>query len=104
MTPPDRDLLAAVLTRKTLELDTLLAETARAWQSSGALLMTLVPGGSVLQVAASYPGTPEADRALRLAVGYGVIGLVAANGQGAVLEHDSPRDPVHRRVLGLADG
>jgi two-component system, NarL family, sensor kinase len=104
MTAPDQDLLNLVLVRNPLDLHAVLARINTILECRGALLMTCMPGSSMLQVAASHPGSPEADRALRLPVGYGVIGLVAANNQGALLEHDSPRDPVHRRVLGLSDG
>jgi signal transduction histidine kinase len=104
MTGPGREILDLVLVRSPLDLGAVVAAIADAWRSRGALLMMLDPGGSMLHVAASHPGSPEADLALRLPLGYGVIGLVAANNQGAVLEHDSPRDPVHRRVLHLSDG
>jgi len=104
MTPSVRKILELVLFRYPLSVDDVVASVAEAWASRGALLMLLDPGSSILRVAASHPGSPEADQVLRLPMGYGVIGLVAANNQGAVLEHDSPRDPVHRRVLGLIDG
>ena len=98
-------LLTAVLVRNPLRLDVLLEEIGAAFDSDGALLMTVAPGASVLQVSACWPTvSAQAEASLRLPVGYGVIGRVAANGQGAVLERDSPRDPVHRTLLGLVDG
>lgn len=105
MTLPDWPLLSAVLVRGPLGLDALLDEITAAFESDGALLMTMVPGASVLQVAGCWPTVSAHTAAsLRLPVGYGVIGRVAANGQGIVLDEDSPRDPVHRSVLGLAEG
>jgi two-component system, NarL family, sensor kinase len=104
MTLTTRDILDVVLVRDPLDLDDVAAMVAGSWTSQGALLMLLDPGTSILRVAASRPGSAEADQVLRFPVGYGVIGLVAANNQGAVLDHDSPRDRVHRRVLGLAEG
>ncbi len=101
----DWDLLSAILVRSPLDLDELLNEITAAWESEGALLMTVAPGGSVLQVAAAYPVVaPHGESAMRLPVGFGVMGRVAANGHGVLLDYDSPRDPVHRNVLGLAEG
>jgi len=105
VTRADRPLLTAVLVRSPLRLDALLEEIAADLDSEGALLMTVAPGGSVLEVAACWPAvSAQAEASLRLPVGYGVIGRVAANGQAAMLDRDSPRDPVHRAVLGLSDG
>lgn len=104
MTRSVPEIIDLVLVRNPLGLEGVVAAVADSWTSRGALLMLLDEGSSILRVAASYPGSPEADQVLSLPVGYGVIGLVASNNQGAVLEHDSPRDPVHRRVLGLVDG
>lgn len=105
MTLPSRRLLDAALGGHRFEPAELLPHIAREWDADGALLMTVLPDGSVLQVAASFPGSvPQAEAALRLPVGYGVIGRVAANGAPVRLDRDSPRDPVHRSVLGLAEG
>lgn len=105
MNPADWPLLAAVVVRNPLGLEVLLEEISDAFDSDGALLMTLAPGGSVLQVTSCWPAlSAHAEAVLRLPVGYGVIGRVAAHGQAVVLERDSPRDPVHRSVLGLSDG
>jgi signal transduction histidine kinase len=86
-------------------LPDVLAEVVEQWQADGALMMASDPGGSMLRVAASYPAAPrQVAEALRLPVGFGVIGRVAETGQAVRLDHDSPRDPLHRRVLGLAEG
>ncbi|MGY2876080.1 two-component system, NarL family, sensor kinase [Marmoricola sp. URHA0025 HA25] len=104
MTLSAQELLGVVLGRDPLELAGVIGAVAESWASRGVLLMLLDPGSSTLRVAATHPASAEADQVLRIPVGYGVMGLVASNNQGAVLEHDSPRDPVHRRVLGLDDG
>ena len=77
MTPSVRKILELVLFRYPLSVDDVVASVAEAWASRGALLMLLDPGSSILRVAASHPGSPEADQVLRLPMGYGVIGLVA---------------------------
>ena len=105
MTPAGWSLLNAVLVRNTVQLDGILEEVSAAFDSDGALLTTVLHGGSILQVTECWPAvSAHAAAALRIPVGFGVIGRVAANGQVAVLDRDSPRDPIHREVLGLSDG
>jgi two-component system NarL family sensor kinase len=105
VTPAGWQLLSAVLVRNAVQLDHVLEELTSTLDSDGALLTTVLPGGSVLQVTACWPAvSAHAAASLRIPVGYGVIGRVAAHGQVAVLDQDSPRDPVHREVLGLSDG
>ena len=75
---------------------------AAALEAHGALL--LANDGTELTVAELWPPNPVAAPLLRIPLGFGVTGLVARNGQPALLAEDSPRNPVHRRVLGLAEG
>lgn len=57
-----------------------------------------------LYVAAVHPPTDLDQTALRLPLGFGVSGRVAVDQIAAVLVDDSPRNPVHRAILGLAAG
>lgn len=60
--------------------------------------------GHELTVDDVWPANPSVAPLLRFPVGFGVTGLVARNGRSALLEEDSPRNGVHRRLLGLAPG
>ncbi|MEZ5093506.1 GAF domain-containing sensor histidine kinase [Nocardioides sp.] len=60
--------------------------------------------GQELTVADAWPADPVAASLLRIPVGFGVAGLVARSGRAALLAEDSPRNAVHRRLLGLAPG
>jgi two-component system, NarL family, sensor kinase len=60
--------------------------------------------GQDLTVADAWPANAAAAPLLKIPVGFGVAGLVARHGRPAVLEEDSPRNEVHRRLLGLVPG
>jgi signal transduction histidine kinase len=59
--------------------------------------------GQDLNVVDIWPAHPSAD-ALTLQVGFGVTGLVARTGKPALIEADSPRNVLHRQLLGLEEG
>jgi two-component system NarL family sensor kinase len=59
--------------------------------------------GQELTVAEVWPTHPGAA-ALRMPVGFGVTGLVARNGTAVLLESDSPRNTLHRQLLGIQPG
>ena len=94
------------LVRDPGELD--LAAVARRFaedlNADGAVVLVLDRATRQLRVAASYPPAGEDGAALRISVGYGVTGLVALNGRPITMAEDSPRNEVHRRLLGLAPG
>lgn len=100
-------LVAAVqaLVLREMSLDAVLAGAARllaeAMSADGCLVYRVGDGGEVT-VAASYPARPAMG--LRLPGGFGVTGRVAADQVPAVLVDDNPRNPLHRELLGLADG
>ncbi|HCB05924.1 MAG TPA: histidine kinase [Nocardioides bacterium] len=68
--------------------------------ADGAVVLT--SDGQELTVADCHPPHPAAAR-LRIGVGFGVTGRVARTGVPALLAEDSPRNPHHRRVLGIAE-
>jgi len=80
------------VTPSAQELATLLA-------TDGAIV--LLNDGSELTVADVWPANPGLAALLRITVGFGVTGLVARNAQPVLLDKDSPRNPVLRRLLGL---
>jgi signal transduction histidine kinase len=57
-----------------------------------------------LFVADAAPGDPREAEALRIPVGFGVTGQVARDGRPVRLERDSPRNALHRRLIGLPPG
>ncbi len=60
--------------------------------------------GDDLFVADAAPGDPRLAEALRIPIGFGVTGRVARTGRSVRIERDSPRNPLHRQLLGLTDG
>lgn len=62
-----------------------------------------VVDGQALTVVDIWPAHPSAD-SLTLQVGFGVTGLVARTGEPALIEADSPRNVLHRQLLGLEEG
>lgn len=74
------------------------AELARALEADGVLLYAV--DGQDLGVVDIWPEHSSADR-LKLQVGFGVTGLVARTGKPVLLESDSPRNGLHRELLGL---
>jgi signal transduction histidine kinase len=78
------------------------AELASALDADGVLV--LASDGTDLTVADEWPANPSVASRLRIPVGFGVTGLVARNGNAVLLAEDSPRNPLHRQLLGLAPG
>jgi signal transduction histidine kinase len=73
-------------------------DLARLLDADGVLLFA--SDGQDLTVADMWPAHPAAA-ALSLPVGFGVTGLVARNGKPVLLDTDSPRNVLHRQLLGL---
>ena len=67
-------------------------------------VVVFVNEGHELTVADVWPANPAVESLLRIPVGFGVTGLVARNGNAVLLDEDSPRNPVHRQLLGLVPG
>lgn len=67
-------------------------------------VVILINDGPDLTVADAFPAQPAVASLLRIPLGFGVTGLVARNGKPVLLEDDSPRNPVHRQLLGLRPG
>ncbi|KAA0082609.1 GAF domain-containing protein [Mycolicibacterium sp. P9-64] len=76
-------------------------DLARLFGADGVLVY--VVNGQDLNVVDIWPAHPSAD-ALTLQVGFGVTGLVARTGKPALIEADSPRNVLHRQLLGLEEG
>ncbi|MGE3378086.1 MAG: GAF domain-containing sensor histidine kinase [Nocardioides sp.] len=77
-------------------------DVAAAFSADGVLVFA--NDGAELTLSDVWPANPALTPLLRIAVGFGVTGLVARNGQPVLLAEDSPRNPVHRQLLGLAPG
>lgn len=69
--------------------------------ADGAVVFLVDSERRQLEVGAAYPVPETEEPALRIPVGYGVTGLVALNGRPVAIVDDSPRNPAHRRLLGL---
>lgn len=78
------------------------AELAELFDADG--VVVLVNDGLELTVGDVWPANASVAPLLRIPVGFGVTGLVARNGKPVLLDEDSPRNPVHRQLLGLAEG
>jgi two-component system NarL family sensor kinase len=76
-------------------------DLARLFGADGVLVYAV--NGQDLNVVDIWPAHPSAD-ALTLQVGFGVTGLVARTGKPALIEADSPRNVLHRQLLGLEEG
>lgn len=95
---------AQALVLRETSLDDVLEGAAKILaeaMSADGCLVYLVDGGEIV-VAAGYPPRPAVT--LRLPGGIGVTGRVAVDQVPAVLVDDNPRNPLHRELLGLADG
>jgi signal transduction histidine kinase len=57
--------------------------------------------GDDLFVADSAPRDPRIAESLRIPIGFGVTGQVARDGKPVLIERDSPRNVLHRRLVGL---
>lgn len=60
--------------------------------------------GDDLFVAASAPRDPGVAESLRIPLGFGIAGQVGRTGRPMHIDSDSPRNPVHRRLVGLRPG
>ncbi|WP_229683737.1 GAF domain-containing sensor histidine kinase [Nocardia camponoti] len=74
------------------------AELSEMLTADGVLLYAI--DGQELSVVDLWPPHPSAA-SLRLRVGFGVTGLVARTGKPVLLDADSPRNILHRRLLRL---
>jgi signal transduction histidine kinase len=77
------------------------ADLAGLLDADGVLLYAIE--GQDLSVADIWPAHPSAG-SLKLQVGFGVTGLVARTRQPVLLDADSPRNALHRRLLRLEPG
>ena len=84
-------------------LDRAAALFAQAWQADGALIWQVLPEGEIAVAAGYPPGLPDLG-AVRMPIGSGVVGRVAAEALPVALVDDNPRNPAHRRLLGLPPG
>lgn len=75
------------------------ADLARLLGADGVLVFAV--NGQDLNVVDIWPAHPSAG-SLTLQVGFGVTGLVARTGKPVLIEADSPRNALHRQLLGLA--
>lgn len=73
------------------------------FDAAGTLVLTVDDVGKAMSVAAVDPPVAESGT-LRIPLGHGVIGLVAANGHPVRLNDDAPRNDAHRMLLGLPPG
>jgi len=92
---------AGELSGRLGEIAGLLTQHLRA---DGALVFGIDPVAAELYVSAVHPPSTRDASGLRLPLGFGVTGRVAVDGIAAVLTDDAPRNPVHRDLLGLAEG
>lgn len=74
-------------------------DLVRLLDSDGALLYAI--DGQDLSIVDIYPDNAAAT-SLKLQVGFGVTGRVARTGQPVLLDADSPRNMLHRQLLGLS--
>lgn len=88
-------------------LQVVLEATARAMtdalDADGCLIYQVETSGELV-AAATFPPRAAGEPELRLPAGFGVAGRVAADRVAVTLVDDSPRNPLHRRLLGLAEG
>jgi signal transduction histidine kinase len=75
------------------------AELTRLLAADGVLIYAIE--GQDLTIVDIAPPHPSAAT-LTLQVGFGVTGLVARTGKPVLIESDSPRNALHRKLLGLA--
>ncbi|MBN9619418.1 MAG: GAF domain-containing sensor histidine kinase [Actinobacteria bacterium] len=104
-----RALLEAVrpLVTHEPELQVVLNSVARAVSDAlgtdGCLIYRVATGGELVAEAV-FPVPASGEQQLRLPAGFGVTGRVAADGIAVTLVDDSPRNLLHRQLLGLRDG
>lgn len=73
-------------------------DLAGLFEADGVLLYAIE--GQDLSIVDIWPAHPSAG-SLKLQVGFGVTGLVARTRKAVLLDEDSPRNPLHRQLLGL---
>lgn len=94
-------LLGLLLSRDDVHMAAVAQFMTEDLKADGSLVLLIDDDGKELIVgAADPPGGPD-ESLMRIAVGFGVTGLVALSGHGVTLEHDSPRNAAHRSLLGL---
>ncbi len=76
----------------------------RSLAADGCLVFEVTEREVALVGRSAARGDGEPPPPLRYPPGRGVVGRVAVDGVAAVLVDDRPRDPLHRTLLGLADG
>ncbi len=74
------------------------------FDADGSIVFVLDMAGRELRVGAADPPGGVVEKALHIPVGYGVAGLVAANGRAVTLVDDAPRNSAHRQLMGLGPG
>ena len=79
-----------------------LQELATLLEADGAVVLGV--DGPDLAVRDVWPPNPTVAPLLRIPIGFGVTGLVARNAEPVLLRDDSPRNPIHRQLLGLQQG
>lgn len=87
-----------------VDLDAIAHYIADELDGDTALILLVGSDEEELTVGGMWPPRRRADETLRIPVGFGVVGLVAGNGHAVTLVDDSPRNEVHRHLLGLRDG
>ncbi|HEX6248587.1 MAG TPA: GAF domain-containing sensor histidine kinase [Nocardioidaceae bacterium] len=90
-----------VLAPGEVDLETAARLFTEMVDADGAVVFLVDADRRQLEVGAAYPPPETEEPGLRIPVGYGVTGLVALNGRPVMLVDDSPRNPAHRRLLGL---
>ncbi|WP_427891819.1 ATP-binding protein [Kribbella sp. GL6] len=75
------------------------ADLAGVFEAAGVLIYAI--DDQDLTIADMWPAHPSSGK-LTLQVGFGVTGLVARTKEPVLLDADSPRNPLHRQLLGLA--
>jgi signal transduction histidine kinase len=101
-TAPLVALLARLGAREPLDLDAVAEGVAAALGAHAAAVLT--SDAHTITAGGVWPGRAADHPGFRLPVGRGVTGLVAASGRPERMAADAPRDPAHRRLLGLRPG
>ncbi len=85
-----------------LDLHDISAAFADLFDADGAIAFVTVE--AELRVGGAHPDHKTAAGALRIPVGYGVVGQVAQSGNSVTIVDDTPRNPFHRALIGLVEG
>lgn len=103
MNVPD-EAIELICARGPLDLDCVARVLAKHCSADGCIAFLVSEDGRELRVGGTQPRVGSDTAALRIPVGFGVTGRVAANGHAVRLDFDSPRNPVHRRLLAIRPG